>query len=1228
MRDRTICAIAFLAIAMSCHTGFAFNGHRVEEGPLTLTIEEVPTVTEYETPQTVSVKLQNSGDQSLDVALELKDLVDEWRLVGKAQKRIQVNGKGEASVTFQIVAGRECHSAHYPVHVYVTFNDGNQKVTAHAVRVFLTDFKASAQSTTTTADFTVQRVPERGALPLASVSEQRVSWSYLDQPLVHQPVGWQGSEPTSRASFSRGATARGETRQALHMHPPYRPRAGTIFAEYRVRLPKTEPLRLKFYNAIRDHSAKEPPSDGVTFRVWANDEVLFERHSDSKRWLPGEADLSRFAGREIILRLESHPGPKRSTTCDSSYWGDPVVVAGEEPQVLTAAERQELIQKAIRAIETNSGDSKSLFVFTLSDGCRAAIALGKHGLTDAAIAFGSHDRTVVFDGLRMSVLDQTVGESSSGILTESVQAELDNDGQLHVAHRLRRNDELFDLTLCVWSEDSGLRIKVDCPERITDVALGPADQKAPRAYYGHGFCLVNPKAFRASGGGHNLSTSHVGFDFERGVSLLVACDTPPGYLQVDPELNLYTLHSSPNTTLTLVPSIHGALNCAVKYRPLYDKQPSDGVARKAGRFCFDIWGGRYAEDSDMMQRCFDYGLEDSLVIMHVWQRWGYDYRLPDIYPPNPQLGTLEDLQAFSKLCAERDVPFGLHDNYIDFYPDAQDFSYEHICFTPDGRPQKAWINAGRDAQSYRWRPDHIQPFVERNLRLIQPNLPQSAYFIDVFTSANSFDYYDRQGTFHSRLETRQAWGRAFSWIRNFMGNHAPMVSEAGGDHLIGSVDGADCQFLQIGPKPERFHIAIGCEDWARVPWFDAVNHTRFSLHGVGYSGRYQGGRSRDLHGIESDDYISAELLTGHALMIDRPGLVHGAVRKYWLAQDLIRSLANDEIERVDFGVGDIHRLIVTWKSGARICINRGQEDWKIEGHVLPQYGYYGVNGSVESSIERIDGVLVEQSKSKGKFYVNGRGFLADAPLAIRPTAKDVEYLGDRRFKLLVDWDAQQPAPKDLSVFMHFFKPQVSRLVLTGFYGGSGKPPVPTSQWQGRITTGEDWTVTLPDDCPPGEYDILVGLYDPSARGRRYRLMGDEDTQRRYQIGTLVVEGKKNDVTGVRLERAAPWADESLAERLRPNTTPIDFGTVKTAGAVRCEVRPDRLIVTPLPDAAACMLTLRLDRILGRPAKVHSAYEVDSKGDKVDAVTVKVVGQEVTLETDKAHFGYHIMLAPN
>lgn len=1190
----------------------AFDGHRVTEGPLVVSIGEFPNVRELDRPYDVVVSLENTAQEPLQVDVVLRDLVDEWYVVGQTDRQIRLDPGEEATATFQIAAGEGALSALYPVHVYASFDRDGRKMAAHAVRIFESDFEKTAAESAEPRELPINTVPANAALPLWSSRAHRVAWRYYDGPLVYMPVGWKGSSPQSAANFSVGQITRGTTKQALVMHPPWRPGGGTIFAEYRLKLPRVTPIALNFANAIRDHTADEPASDGVTFRVWAGHEPVFDRHTDSKRWVEGMVDLSRYAGQTIHLRLESHPGPKRNTTCDSSYWGEPTIVAGAVPEPISQADRRALRNKAIKLLGSDIG---SPYVIELA-GCRAAVAPGDGPVSQAAIAIGNDQACVVFDGLRIGVLGNQIGGLSAAACRGP--AKWSREGAALIATQpLQLGDDQFDLTARLWPEGSGLRIKVNCPKRITDFALGSADQKAPRVYYGHGYCIVEPETFRASFGGHNLSTSHVGFDFEKGMSLLVATDHPPDFLEVNPRSKTYALHTHLDATMTLVPSTKGAFDCARRYRPLYDKQPSGGLGRKAGRFVFDIWGGRYADIAETMQQMIDYGLTDSLLTVHVWQRWGYDYRLPDIYPPLPSLGTVDDMRKIAQICAEHDIPWGLHDNYIDIYPDCEDYSYDYICFTKDGAPVRAWYNRGRDAQSYRWRPDRFMPFLKRNLRLIKPDLAPTHYFIDVFTSIGCFDYYDKQGRFHSMLETRKHWGEAFAWIRDYLGENAPMTSEAGHDQLIGYLDGSDCQHLQLTPEPARFCIRLRSQSWQRVPWFDAVLHDKFSLHGVGYSGRYQGGRSREAHGIESDDYISAEILEGHALMIDRGGFGRGAVRKYWLAQDFIRGIATDEITNVEFADGDIHRQIIDWKSGGRVYVNRGPDDWRVAGRVLPQYGYFASNSDIESSIEKIDDVLVEQSHGPGRWYFNARGFGPENQLAIRPLAVAVEHLGGRRFRLLTDWHAHEPAPKDLHVFVHFSSAQSSRSDKIAFQADS-RPSQGASQWKSTVRLGEEATVHIPAKYGAGEYEILVGLWDPTT-GRRYALLGDEDGQTRYRLGKLIVQGADGSVTGVRLvKRDAP---AQAAWRWNIAKKQIDFGPAQTSGAFRCQRQGRDLLVTPLPDLASFSVALRPGRFGFQGTK--SVHAVDADGTVIRSVHREQDGDTLRFEARRGEFAYRI-----
>ncbi|MFW6163895.1 MAG: hypothetical protein ACODAJ_14080, partial [Planctomycetota bacterium] len=498
----------------------AFDGYRVTLGPVTLDVAELPEITAYGTPADVAVTVSSEAEGPLEVELEMRDLVDSWHAVGDASKTVTVAAGGEQTVTFQIAAGKGAFSAHYPVHVYGRFQWEGAERTLHAVRVFVPQFRRTEVSSAEPTPMEPLVVPAKGAVSLFATDLQRVAWRYFDQPLVYKRQGWQGSDPKSRASFVRRAgVVRGASRDAITMHPPWVPGGGTIFADYQVKLPESTPLTLTFANAIRDHTEAEPPSDGVTFRVWAADTKLFERHTDSKTWVEGEADLSDYAGQQILLRLESHPGPKRNTACDSSYWGEPVIIAGEPPTRLTEAEREALRQRARAAVQRGRAEGADEFVFRLGggdDACAAAVVLGPTGIVDGAIALGRGERCVTFDGLRVSVLGHPVGRGPSQIQLEDVGRIEDSPG---VQYALRMGDAEHRLCFFLGSQDGGFQIGAGCTGRITDIALGPADQTAPRVCYGHGYVIEQPEAFRAGFGGHNLATSHVGFDFESGVSV-------------------------------------------------------------------------------------------------------------------------------------------------------------------------------------------------------------------------------------------------------------------------------------------------------------------------------------------------------------------------------------------------------------------------------------------------------------------------------------------------------------------------------------------------------------------------------------------------------------------------------------------------------------------------------------------------------------------------------------
>ncbi len=981
--------LVVLAVLLCCGYGqaFAFDDPVATCGPLTLRIEGPANVSVLETPYPVRVLLRNDGPAPLRGELRL-GVIAPWRIDPSAPAPFQLAPGEEKPHGFSVSVDVGACNGHYPIHAWARFEDAGAAQEAHAVLLVETALEHMS-GPASQIPWTPLALTPNGAIPLWSVPVRRGLIRVFAEPeTTVLPPGWEGIDERTRAMVMMNQqTVRGDARESVGMHPPWAEgRAGTVAAEFPVSLPEGTSVRLRFAVAIRDHDAArgEPPSDGVMFRVralpfdapdgaWGD--VLWERHTDSKAWEDAEIDLRAFAGKTLRLQLECHPGPRNDTTCDAAYWGRPLLVTQTDAPSDAA---QPPAYPARTLAEVRNGGLTY----------QVAVQPGVRGLLDGTFSFVSPENALSFTGLRVRVLgDDLHAPHCFHQLTYAAEQAMP-DGRVRWLHRFDGPLGPFDLVVDLWLDACSLRARCsieNAPEpkpwqavHLEGVSAGPWTGRVTRVYAGAGNVLDMPEAFELGFDGHQLATSFVGFEFENDAALVQAVDTPPLRLEVRPSASIATLHAGHAPTLAFIPA-PDVWTGVRAWREVNGLRAAGGVPRLAGRFVFDLWGGRYGESADALDQAFRYGLTGAAVVWHNWQRWGYDYRLPDIFPPNPALGTREDFARLVQTCKDHGVLFAPHDNYIDLYPDAEQFTYDNVAFTRDGQPVRAWLNAGRGAQSYRWRTDRVQPFLERNVRRLRDAYAPTAYFIDVWSSIRPYDYWTKDGRYFDCVYTRNAWGGFFAWIRECLGNDAPQISESGHDQLIGFLDGAQANHLRVEAEPQGqdawFVWRVRCRDAERVPWFDMAHHGRFVLHGAGYDPRYRAGLDPALHGIYSDDYVSTEVLTGHPGMVADP-FGRDVVRKYWLLHGLMRALAHKRIDNVAFVDGDIHRQYVRWEGGGEVWVNRSDADWPLEARVLPPYGFHARipqgDGYTEAAIERRGGAIVDWSRGTDGYYVNAR----------------------------------------------------------------------------------------------------------------------------------------------------------------------------------------------------------------------------------------------------------------
>jgi hypothetical protein len=104
------------------------------------------------------------------------------------------------------------------------------------------------------------------------------------------------------------------------------------------------------------------------------------------------------------------------------------------------------------------------------------------------------------------------------------------------------------------------------------------------------------------------------------------------------------------------------------------------------------------------------------------------------------------------------------------------------------------------------------------------------------------------------------------------------------------------------------------------------------------------------------------------------------------------------------------------------------------------------------------------------------------------------------------WRATGEPGKDWTVFTHVLGPAKpdGSTVWAGRDAQPGQGTVPTTTWMPGDLILDEYQLQLPPDAPPAEYEIEVGLYDPTANGER-AITTSPAGQDHLILGTIKVE---------------------------------------------------------------------------------------------------------------------------
>lgn len=202
------------------------------------------------------------------------------------------------------------------------------------------------------------------------------------------------------------------------MHPPYLKGVGYAYALYdNISLPVHQPAVFRAWVGKRNGSHL---GDGILYQVVVVDgagreNVAAECIVTNHVWLPIEADLSRWIGKSIRLKLIADVGRADDSSGDWACWGNPRI---ESAQRMTCLVLDPQIEKYRR--EVGPYPIAPFKKEDLQHARSACLHFDGKGLEGP----GAHGITVEINGLAAGVLPRAVGDETQGVFFENASLKL------------------------------------------------------------------------------------------------------------------------------------------------------------------------------------------------------------------------------------------------------------------------------------------------------------------------------------------------------------------------------------------------------------------------------------------------------------------------------------------------------------------------------------------------------------------------------------------------------------------------------------------------------------------------------------------------------------------------------------------------------------------------------------------------------------------------------------
>ena len=1033
-----------------------------------------------------------------------------------------------------------------------------------------------------------------GVTHLDDIGLYTVTYHYDDGQVGVMPVGWTGpfTDQTGIACEPIGVQ---NGRSSFLLHPPWRGGTGQTDQTFRLTLPRAAKITLAFAVAMRDGFVGPGKSDGAAFRVFLNGLPLLDRLKTDSAWAVSEFDLTAQAGHTVTLRFETDPGPARNPSFDYALWGDRTLTVTGAPAPVHAAHPPPEWSGLSPAVSAWGGVSPTFSATQAGLSVRAdpkaadlldgwALTVPGHALP-LGLAHGAYLELVGPDGKAV--------RSDAPEVSRTMTQEARPGGTMHRKMRYQVGGRTIIVTADLSPPRGGCaHAVVRCDDPFVAAVhfgdVGPVAFRRPIIvpYLGTVAYLSDLGLFANAFLDHTLSQAS-------------AMDATTALYQplTDGRRNVVR----ETAYFAVSPDFHAVL-------PTPNNPPSPYRQLLGDKIVLDAWGGGFAGNAAHLREYQSYGLTHFLTIVHDWQNGGYDNKLPDVLPAQPGYGGDAGLADWAKVGTSGGSLFALHENYVDFYPNAPSYDEQDVARDSEGHLVPAWKNL---IQSYAVAPAAILKYARKITPAVHARYGTNASYLDVHSSVPPWFHIDFRGDQPGAGKFQTVWDAHRDLWALFRETHGGPVLGEGSKHWYwsGLLDGVEAQF-GVGVPSNGGETAPLFVD------FDLLKiHPLQFNHGMGYLERwYQMSSHPDWEGIPPpkvlDQYRMQEIAYGHAGFA--AANLWGSLPFVWqesgLVRPVTRAYATAHAVAIDYDVDGklrgtnaalasgaaLDRVRVRYDNGLSIWANGRVSEWVISGGpaalTLPQFGWLARSKDLLAYTALRDGVVADYAETPDSLFADARTTVAGPalPLRVTPSVSGFTQTGPRTFSITFEWDVQEAIPAGYVPFVHVTGVDAAQAEHIAFQIASGLPP-PDVWPVGKALVGTPVIASLPADLKDGVYAVKVGLYNSQdnawADGERLHLTGEDDGNRRITLGTMTVSDGGRTLVWRPETGTTPLTDR--AAHTNPLHKMVHFGKVATDGSVSLERRgPGDWRLTPFPRTQPFTVALDPAKIDARLLQLH------------------------------------------